>query len=453
MALLLSQACFGQDAPRQIMSQQLDNWAEAGSDTMINQSRLVLYSLLAAKPTHKASNCVINTCSGLDWKRAFALHLWYICPATSTIPEVLNAYELAAGLLKGNEKYCEEPFPSYLHSHGALEGSTGSRDVCYHLFKLFTDSTHRLEKLLDPATITPDHIDVTTSWFLWKILESLGYNHLSDIANCSLHLNMAALLEASGQWHWAVFVLLFISDEYRRSNEVKSLLGRHIAVGDEESIDAMYKSRESFILEQLKVPIKWLYEAKATKARSLKLIDEEAWYLLKAGDYNRAHTLVIDTIAPNAIINEDHKYLQQFLDEMNSEDVRSHIVEWVIGGSVYVNYLEVCALVDEMKKSGDPTPAKVEKLRPRLLSLCSHLNNLKCPTSKHRLCVSEMSRVVVGVLRAVLGEEVESGEDHVGATLVLAQQISSLPLTHDYALDELNLIITQYLTQLTRDNS
>lgn len=52
-----------------------------------------------------------------------------------------------------------------------------------------------------------------------------------------------------------------------------------------------------------------------------------------------------------------------------------------------------------------------------------------------------MSRVVVGVLRAV----VDDGSD---ATQVLSQQLFGLPLTHDYALAELNLVITHYLTHL-----
>lgn len=61
-----------------------------------------------------------------------------------------------------------------------------------------------------------------------------------------------------------------------------------------------------------------------------------------------------------------------------------------------------------------------------------------------RLCVSEMSKKVVGVLRAVVGE----GTD---ATQVLSQQLSTLPLTHDYALAELNLITNHYLTHLAAD--
>ena len=60
--------------------------------------------------------------------------------------------------------------------------------------------------------------------------------------------------------------------------------------------------------------------------------------------------------------------------------------------------------------------------------------------------MSEMSRVVVGVLRAVVG-------DGADATQVLSQQLSSLPLTHDYALAELNLVTEHYLAHLAEEGS
>ncbi|XP_071536079.1 nuclear pore complex protein Nup98-Nup96-like [Panulirus ornatus] len=444
LALLLSQACFSQDAPRQILAQQLSNWAEGGTDALMAHSRLILYSLLAALPIHQASHTTVNTCQGLDWRRAFAIHLWYVCSATATIAEALQEYEQAAGLRGDAPSYCEAPLPPYLAYQCLPSGMTVSYDVCYHLLKLFTDSTHQLEALLNPATITPDPLDVTVSWLLWRVLESLGYHHLSPQQSANLHLSMAALQESAGQWHWAVFVLLNINDEERRSREVQELLQRYIAVGEEEESDPKYSMREDFVINKLGIPKKWIHQAKATRARSLDMIDEEAWYLLKAGEYNRAHMLIVDTIAPNSIINEDHDYLHGFLDQLYDDGVRNSVVDWAIGGGVYADYLDVCSVVEDMKKSGDPTPAMLEQLRPRLLALCSRLNNLKCHTATHRLCVSEMSRVVVGVLRAVVGE----GTD---ATQVLSQQLSGLPLTHDYALTELNLVTTHYLTHLSAE--
>lgn len=444
LALLLAQTCFGQDAPREILAQQLANWAEGGTDALMAPPRLSLYALLAAAPTHQASHTTVNTCQGLDWRRALGLHLWYVCPATATIAEALQEYEQAAGLKGDSPSYCDLPLPPYMMNQALPDQMKVSYDVCYHLLKLFTDPMHQLEVLLNPATITPDPVDVSVSWLLWRVLESLGYSHLSQQVSANLHLSMAALLESVGNWHWAVFVLMNINDEERRSREVQELLRRHVAVGEEEESDPKYSMRERFVLEKLRVPQKWLHQAKATKARTLDMVDEEAWYLLKAGEYNRAHVLIVDTIAPNSIINEDHEYLHGYLDQLCDDGVRNSVVDWAIGGGVYADYLDVCSVVEDMKKSADPTPAKLEQLRPRLLALCSRLNNLKCHTATHRLCVSEMSRVVVGVLRAVVGE----GTD---ATQVLSQQLSGLPLTHDYALAELNLVTTHYLTHLAAE--
>lgn len=59
-------------------------------------------------------------------------------------------------------------------------------------------------------------------------------------------------------------------------------------------------------------------------------------------------------------------------------------MDWATGGGVYVDYLEMCAVVENMKTSGEPTPALVEQLRPRLLALCAQLNNLRGTTATHR---------------------------------------------------------------------
>lgn len=64
-----------------------------------------------------------------------------------------------------------------------------------------------------------------------------------------------------------------------------------------------FESREEFLVKHLKIPEQWINESKAVLARSLDMTEEEAWYLIKAGNLDRAHKLLIDTIAPNAIIN------------------------------------------------------------------------------------------------------------------------------------------------------
>lgn len=68
---------MGQDSPRQIMADQLANWGEGGTDALMSPTRLTLYTLLAGAATHQATNnTTLNTCTGLDWRRALGLHLW-----------------------------------------------------------------------------------------------------------------------------------------------------------------------------------------------------------------------------------------------------------------------------------------------------------------------------------------------------------------------------------------
>jgi len=46
-------------------------------DQHVDEVRLCIYALLAGRLVWKTSDIFINTCRLLDWKRCFALHLWW----------------------------------------------------------------------------------------------------------------------------------------------------------------------------------------------------------------------------------------------------------------------------------------------------------------------------------------------------------------------------------------
>ena len=60
--------------PRECMG-VLAKWAEIGSTEFIKEQRQKVYCILAGQLLWKGPT-TINTCEGLDWKRALALHLW-----------------------------------------------------------------------------------------------------------------------------------------------------------------------------------------------------------------------------------------------------------------------------------------------------------------------------------------------------------------------------------------
>ena len=101
---------------------------------------------------------------------------------------------------------------------------------------------------------------------LQQILVALGYSHLSEHVSALINSNFAAQLESFDIWHWAVFVALHFQNSDKRYKTVFDLLLRHVQL--DKTSD--YIERESFLIEKLKVPMKWINEAKAIKSFALR---------------------------------------------------------------------------------------------------------------------------------------------------------------------------------------
>ena len=41
----------------------------------------------------QSSECLVNVCSSLDWKRCVAVHLWYMLPPTASVADALAKYQ------------------------------------------------------------------------------------------------------------------------------------------------------------------------------------------------------------------------------------------------------------------------------------------------------------------------------------------------------------------------
>uniref|UniRef100_A0A8C5T9V5 Nuclear pore complex protein Nup98-Nup96 n=1 Tax=Malurus cyaneus samueli TaxID=2593467 RepID=A0A8C5T9V5_9PASS len=146
LALLLSQLA-GSQPVRDLLTLQLVDWHRLHSDRFIQEERLRLFALLAGKPVWQLSERIsVNVCSLLDWKRCVAVHLWYLLPPTASISRALAMYESAFQNTSECEKYACCPLPPYLEDSGCVieeDDNAGRplRDVCFHLLKLYSDST------------------------------------------------------------------------------------------------------------------------------------------------------------------------------------------------------------------------------------------------------------------------------------------------------------------------
>ena len=298
-ALLAAQAGGGGDTGR-ILTHQLERWTEVRADENISQDRLRLLSLIAGCPVWGSSSGPVNTCSQLDWPRSLAAQLWYLTHPLASIPDALHQFELSWRGTGPHGPYCSGPAPDYSGVR-VLGSQPATLDLRYLLLRLYCDRSTGLEELCDPASHTQDRLDCRLGWFVLRVLEVLGYKHLSSSARERIHRDMASQAERAGLWVWAVFVLQHIETEDRRVEAVKAVIDRNIQHCDEQA--------EHSLLSDLGVPLEWIAAARATLAKSRHNHHDHVENLILAKRWSEAHDVLVKEIAPDCIISQDYQYI------------------------------------------------------------------------------------------------------------------------------------------------
>uniref|UniRef100_A0A674BNB0 Nuclear pore complex protein Nup98-Nup96 n=1 Tax=Salmo trutta TaxID=8032 RepID=A0A674BNB0_SALTR len=445
LSLLLSQA-VGSQYGRELLALQLGDWNRMQTDSFLQEERLRIFALLAGKPVWQSTDCVVNVCSELDWKRCLAVHLWYMLPPTASIADALAKYEAAFQGSAEGQKYACAPLPPYLGQSDPLdmeeeESKRPLYDICFHLLKLYSDRHYSLQELLDPLTVTWERLDYRLSWHLWSVLQALHYTHLSPARQGLIHTSYAAQLESAGLWDMAIYVLLHISEDMLRERAVREMLQLHCPLLETEES----AQKERFLTERLLIPEQWLHLAKATRARRETDRHREALHLYRAGHWNLCHRLVIQHLASDCIINDNHEYLLEFLEGLAVPERSAVIQDWDTAGRVYLDYIRVIQTlhaIQQVRLSGI-----LERLHTEVTSLCSRIELLPCSTAKDRLAQSEMAKRVANILRVVLSLQ-QGGEGGEIPLSQLAPHIGRLPMPEDYALEELRSLTQSYLRQL-----
>ena len=419
--------------PAEQLLKYLDLMQEVRADQHVDDERLKLYALLSGTPVWPASDDkTINACQGLDWTRALAVVLWFFCTPVSSVSDALAAFEDAFQGLSPFGAYAQAPRPRLGLQEDAF-------DVKYHLLKLYADRGHPLEVVVTPTTHAASHTDHRLGWFLARVLETLGYRHMAVHRRDQHHLEFAAQLEAGGLWHWAVYVLLHLHDPDHRQTKVGEVLGRHVRLDDDISAE-----REAFVHEHLRVPVSWIARAKATRAAFEGSYGSQAWFLIKANDWNAAHSVIVKEIAPDAIIGDNYDFFYELLKHLADDSVSSSVTDWHLRGAVYYDFISVDVEVRQLLEERDESKVGyyIERLRPQVMNICSRINGLPTDTAKNRLCQAEIAKKVAHLMRAVMSLDGE------GNTAVLAEHLSQLPLPDDYELQELRTLTRMYMKEL-----
>ncbi|OWZ52424.1 nuclear pore complex protein Nup98-Nup96 [Cryptococcus neoformans c8] len=344
LATLLSQA-GGEESFKDELLKQLEDWQAYKVNPLIAVGYRKLYALLAGitdvsagDPSRGSDGCPdVLIADDLDWKRAFGLHLWYGIPFENTIRDVVDSYTFSLSSTHPPAR----PLPPYLEKPSDNIRSwnlpTEPTDVLYNLLQLYSDDAISLDQVLRSRDTSPSPFDVRLAWHLYVLLsrvlrrrdfedrdESTGYSANAD----RLTAGYAAQLEEIGEWKWAAFVLLHLETVDGRSKALHALLYRHPAATKED---------QAFLTETLCIPEEWIYESRAAFLCSTGDAWAEYHALLQAKLYDRAHKILVEKLAPEAVLRDDKTLLRRLCLKLEGKGVSG----WEYGGKLFLEWADI----------------------------------------------------------------------------------------------------------------
>ncbi|GAO48900.1 hypothetical protein G7K_3063-t1 [Saitoella complicata NRRL Y-17804] len=404
---------------RRSIKNQLDDWREKRVLREIGPQYRKIYELLAGntgvsaelrgeKEDYAPELCVSE---GLDWKRAFALHLWYGTFEDWPIEDAVGSFEESFKTISSVAK----PLPK----HGGKE-----YDIMFQLLKVYQDAEYKLEDVLQSRAFSESFLDSRLPWHLYMLLSRVKrIRDFSDrlevpadvlakqphaegtsAAADQLALAYSSQLEAIGMWQWAIFVMLHLETPAARESAIRDILARHfgeLSTEDEAGVSL-------FLTEKLKIPPVWILEAKALHARYEQDFQSEATHLLAAKRWTEAHKTIMNHIAPAAVIANELDRLRELLAKFENVD---GVKGWEFGGQVYLDYINLVQPVPiafRPAAQGLPTANSHADISRRLLF---SLPQLKARVFEQRVAKCEMSACLA---RSVQAEKAMGGEEKVG---------------------------------------
>ncbi|KAI9683831.1 MAG: hypothetical protein M1829_004165 [Trizodia sp. TS-e1964] len=453
LATLVSSIGASTDMAEGVTS-QLRYWHETNFISEISIPIRALYEMCArnvtycsgtrAAPTEdKAPEFWISEKFGLTWKQAFGMQLWYVIPEECSAKRAVFKYLIAIN----DAKEVMHPAPWYIEEDKLAPwkqmcGEPDGEDLLMGILRFYAHDEPNFwrlpgsfpEQVLTPINYTSDPLDVRLGWQLYQTLYINRVTEFPEETEADpyhkpdqLTWDLAAQLTHAGEWYLALWVLLHLSDNTRRSYAIQDHLARfarHIG----EPKDTYFRG----IVDELRIPEKWIWEAKALYNKSLPehRVDEVVC-LLHAHDWKEAHETLCKSVAPLAIIAQDHEKLKDILLLFSQTELIPH---WPLGGQMYLDFLHLIELTEgafrtiptpayQMKSKGLPLDNKVPDLLRRLSSgLSGMLDPRHSPTFIETVAVQEMSSVVA----AKLLEQQQQQLDH--------SKILQLPMTPDASM-------------------
>lgn len=413
---------------RKDMSRQIDDWRTSNTLSEISPTIRAIYELLAgntctslgksgAGAENRAETFNISSRFHLDWRRSFGLRLWYGTTGEEGLAVAVERY------VRDLTSYREEvrPVPWFVEKKintGWEDAKREERqDILLGLLKIYAllreqpDSGYLrsrvgLADVISPLNITGNPWDNRLSFQLYQILRTKGEvdfagddderTHRADVLTMDYACQISGSAEALVD---ALFVSLHLTDSTARQSAIKVLLNRYAgAIGESAESCPVFDS----ILNELKVPASWIWQAKALHARTVLKDDvQQCRCLINGDDLEQAHKVLIETVAPRCIIEEDRRALSDLLDVLVAHGA-DKLRKWPDGGAVYRDYLRLLQIGE---KGGEAHEAIVlaREIAPKITELA------RSPILNVRVSGDELAKGIdwaVGVVRRRTGNMV-----------------------------------------------
>jgi nuclear pore complex protein Nup98-Nup96 len=251
---------------RRDLQSQLEAWKKDGSLRYIQPWYQAIYEILAGQldiPGTALSKLGVG--ERLDWKRAFAMRLWFSTSMEGEIKEAVEEYSMACQ----QDSSIAKPSPWYSSADRPVPGVY---DGQFQLLRLFSTMgiNSTLDDTLNPYNFSSASTDVRVPWHLYVILsllkqrasfsDTFGANSkvISDTGE-KLTLAYVFQLEHLDLWQWAIFVALHLQRGETRKGVILNLLAQHIYTIPDQLEE---KGIISKLVDQWQIPMEWILEAK-----------------------------------------------------------------------------------------------------------------------------------------------------------------------------------------------
>ena len=223
-----------------------------------------VYEILAGEIDERDSAASqLSIWNKLDWKRTFAMRLWFSVPVDGSIKDAVQEYWMACQ----QDSTISKPRPWY-----DTHMSDNLYDGLFQLLKLYsgTGVNSTLDDVSNPLNFTSSSMDVRIPWHLYIILSQLIHKftfsdaygtkegYISDTGE-KLTVSYITQLEHQGLWQWAIFIALHLQRHDTRKGIILDLLARYIPTIPTPIEEQGIISK---LIEQWKLPQEWILEAK-----------------------------------------------------------------------------------------------------------------------------------------------------------------------------------------------